>query len=524
MKVVNKDEMEQIDRESSEDYHIPSTLLMENAGIAIALKTLAILPHIRENSLSIAVLVGPGNNGGDGLVIGRYFFTHHIPVEIFIIGSPEKFKGDSSLNLRIAQSLKIPMTIITSLDGWNHLSGTILSFPVLIDALFGTGLKGEVRDFYSDVIQSINERSNNTLIAVDVPSGLICLEDKCNQYVVQADHTITVALPKVGMLDYPGKDSVGRLHIVQIGFPESLLGHPRIKKNWITHDTAHDLLPKRHSNTHKGSYGHLLVIAGSHQYTGAAVLVCQSALRSGCGLVTLASTPSVCRALRHQFPEAITLELPEKDDKTLSDKAFGVLENSLSHYEAVVIGPGMGQSPGVGRFLKSLLTSYTGKIVIDADGINLLSKEIQVLKECKAEVTVTPHIKEMGRLIGKDVETIVSNKLSLLKGFSKEYQCVTVLKSATTLVSNNEGEIWYNTRGNEGMATGGTGDVLTGIIGSLMAQGLNGSESAVLGVYLHGVAGDHALAGESSASLIAADVISHLHLAFKEILTIGINL
>ncbi len=524
MKVVNKDEMEQIDRESSEDYNIPSILLMENAGIAIALKTLMILPIITENTLPIAVLIGPGNNGGDGLVIARYFFVHHIPVKVFIIGSEEKFKGDSALNLRIAQSLKIPITTISSLDQWNSLSKVILSFPVLIDALFGTGLKGEVRDYYIDVIQSINQRSKSTLIAVDVPSGLLSLEDRYNQHVVQADHTITVALPKAGMMDYPGKDSVGQLHIVQIGFSEDLLRHPRIQKNWITDDIAHDLLPKRPPDTHKGSYGHLLVIAGSHQYTGAAVLVCQSALRSGCGLVTLASTPSVCQTLRNHLPEAIALELPEKDDNTLSEKAFEVLENSLSRYQAVVMGPGVGQDPAVARLLKSLLAHYTGKILIDADGINLLSKNMTLLKECKAEVIVTPHIKEMGRLIGKGIEAVISNKLSLIREFSREYHCVTVLKSAVTLISNDEGEIWYNTKGNEGMATGGTGDVLAGIVGSLMIQGLNGEESAVLGVYLHSAAGDHAKMKGASASLIASDIISHLYLAFKEISNTGCNL
>ncbi len=541
MKVVCKEEMEQIDRETSEEYLFPSSLLMENAGIAIAQKILELYPELKLHQKTIAILVGPGNNGGDGLVIARYFYTHEIPVHIYIIGKVEKFKGDPLMNLNIATKLAIPITImdtsrewlisnktpktsisfatVETVNEWQNCKEEILACPFMVDALFGTGLKGEVREQYKEIILDINNSNDNQrkIIAVDVPSGLLSIEDKQNEHIIKADDTITVALPKIGMIDYPGKSFVEKLHIVQIGFPDKLLNHERIKHHLISSEMAKTLLPKREPNSHKGSYGHLLVIGGSNQYTGAAILACQAALRTGCGLVTLASVPYACQTLRNHFPEAINWELPETAKGTISDKAFEELQDNLSMFQAVVFGPGIGQNQSTARLLQYILTDYQGKILIDADGLNLLSQNISLLKETKASIILTPHIKEMARLTQKNSSDVIENKIALCREFSTNYNVTTVLKSAVTLIAHPDAKLYSNSTGNEGMASGGTGDVLAGMIGAFMCQGLGLLESGILGVYMHGLSGDLAKNKTSSASLIASDLISTLHLAFQEL-------
>ncbi len=516
MKLVNKDEMEKIDSETSINYGFPSILLMENAGIAISLKILENYSIIKEKNSSISVLVGAGNNGGDGLVIARYFFIHDIPVKVYIVSQKAKFKDDPLTNLNIADKLGIPISFIKDDNDWNSVKRDVLSSDFIIDSIFGTGLKGEVRGFYTKVFRDINNRLG-CVISVDVPSGLLTIEDSQNENIVRADTTITVGLPKVGMVDFPGKDYVGELNIVDIGFPNSLLNHHRIKGHIITHNMVNSLLPIRNSNSHKGTYGHLLVIGGSRQYTGAVILACMAALRSGCGLVTLASIPSVCNVLRGYFPEAIIKELPELDG-SISYEAVDILRNSLSDYNSIVFGPGIGLSSSCEEVLSMLIKDYEGTLLIDADGLNLLSRNIYILKEKKASIILTPHIKEMARLINADKSELISHKLNISRNFAKEYGITLVLKSAVSLVFHYDGRFFFNTTGNESMASGGTGDVLSGIVGSFMAQGLAILDSAVISIFIHGLAGDHAKTLYTSPVVIASDLISNLNKAFRGVM------
>ncbi|MDH4128087.1 MAG: NAD(P)H-hydrate dehydratase [Spirochaetota bacterium] len=522
MKVVTKSEMEYIDRETSNVYKIPSTLLMENAGIAITYKIMEIYPQIVK-STNNTVIVGPGNNGGDGLVIARQFLTQKIPVQIIIIGNRDKFNGDPLINLEISEKLNIPLKFICSLKEWEMQEQNIFSSFIIIDAIFGTGLKDKVKDLFNNIIQSINKNKLSKVISVDIPSGMLSIEDKQNETIIFADDTITVGLPKIGMVDYPGKSYVGKLHIVNIGFPETLLTDKQIHTNLITLDMVKNILPKRQSNTHKGDFGHVLVIAGSKKYTGAAILTCKSALRSGCGLVTLASVATVCSTLRNQFPEAICMELPETNDGYISSESFSLISHNLSSYQTVIIGPGLGQSPSTKELLDDLLINYTGKVVIDADGINLLSQNLDLLKKSKCEIILTPHLKEMSRLMNKTINEIKSNKIAYSREFSKKYNIVLCLKSAVTLISDSNGELYYNTTGNEGMSTGGTGDVLTGIIAGLMAQGVGVLESTILGTYIHGLTGDYVKLNSSSQTLIASDIINNLHHAFNKLNSENLN-
>ncbi len=520
MKVVNKDEMEEIDRKASSDYGIPSSILMENAGIALAQKVLEIYPNIKDLRTKLIILAGPGNNGGDGLVMARWFHTHHIPVHVYLFSKIESVKGDPLINLNIIQKLSIPHTNIQHINDWNSHKKNIFNHKYIIDSLFGTGLRGEVRGFFQVIIRDINDvhmEKTFDIVSIDIPSGMICLEDHHNEYVISADHTITVALPKINMLDYPEKNSVGHLHVVQIGFPEGLLTNKSIKGNWLTQNIIKSLIPKRPSDSHKGTYGHLLVIAGSKLYTGSAILTCESAIRSGCGLVTLASLPSVCQVMRNRLPEIICKDLTGNNDMYIDDTMMDELKSTINNYQGIIFGPGVGQNASTMAFLKELLFIYEGNLLIDADGLNLLSEDNELLHNTKSSVILTPHIKEMSRLTRKDVQEIIQNKISITRHFAKEHQVITVLKSSVTLIVDKDENFYYNSTGNEGMATAGSGDVLSGIIGGFMVQNTGLIESGLLGVYIHGLAGDIAKSKLSSESLTAVDITQSLSKAFRSI-------
>ena len=526
MRVVSKEEMERIDRETISEFGIPGLILMENAGIAMSVKSLEIYPELKTGKVSVGVLVGPGNNGGDGLVMARWYFINGIEVRVYLFGDRGKFKGDPLVNLNIADKLCVPMTEIKDIEEWKSVRERVMRHGVLVDALFGTGLNGEVRGFFRELIEDLNsmvtgirraDKNMLRVLSVDVPSGLLCVEDKQNKSIVRADDTITVALPKLGMVDYPGLSCVGRRHEVQIGFPESLLAHERLKRHLICSETGAKLMPSRPKDSHKGTFGHLLVIGGSRQYAGAAVLASHSALKSGCGLVSLASVASVCQTMRMHLPEVICVELPEEEDGTISDKAFNILEPELSRYEGIVMGPGLGNNPLTGKLMASVLAKYQGKLLIDADGLNFLAENKDMLKMAKSSVIVTPHIKEMSRLVQKTVQDVKNNKIAFSRDFSKAHNVILVLKDAVTLISEPQGHSFYNTTGNEGMATGGSGDVLAGLVGGLMVNRLGVLESSVLGVYIHGLAGDHAKRGLHSASLTATDIINHIYIAFNSL-------
>lgn len=512
--IVNRLEMESIDKAASEKYAIPSTILMENAGIAIAQKILEI---ITDKSKSIGVLVGPGNNGGDGLVIARYLQRCKISIQVYLFAPKEKFKGDALLNLEIAEKYKIPMKFIKNEDMWEIEKSNVLKNCYLIDSLFGTGMKDEPRPFFKKVIENLNAVDQSHIISVDVPSGLICEFDIQNKTILKANSTIAVSLPKAGMLDYPGKSYIGDLHIVDIGFPVDLTHNPAIQSKLINRKSIQSILPKRKKDGHKGSFGRLLVIAGSNQYSGASVLTVKSALKSGLGLVTLSSSKSSCDVLRNHLPEAITLELCDYSVEDSALKNFKLLEDKLNQYSAIIFGPGIGLNDETFNLLKLLLENYKGKLLIDADGLNHLSHCLDYLNTSEADIVLTPHIKEMARLVHCSVEELLSKKVSIARGFAKKYNIHLVLKSAVTLTASPDNTIYFNSTGNEGMATGGSGDVLSGLIGGLMAQGLSVLNSSISGVFIHGFAGDFAKEKLSSHSMTASDIIENFHLAFKEL-------
>lgn len=516
MKIVTREQMQKIDKTTIEDYGIPSLILMENAGIAVLNKVIELYPDIINPDNFVTVLIGPGNNGGDGLVIARQLYNRGVEPFIVILGEEEKFKGDALTNLNIAKNLELYIATAPDQAKFDYHKKKILKSDFVIDAIFGTGLKGTPREFQSYVINEINDKYKNTVISVDVPSGMTSDTDNKSKTILKADNTITIALPKINMMDYPGKYYVGHLSVVNIGFPENLLKNKYIKYNFVGIKEASLLLNERNPMGHKGTFGRLLVIAGSNEYTGACILSAVSALKAGAGLVTMASVPKVCDSVRGIHPEIICDEMIEDESGNISDRNFNKLKAYLDSTDCIIIGPGI-NSYATFKMLKSLLALYRNKVVIDAGILNFYAKELDSLRKISANFVLTPHIKEFSRLVNIDVNDVIEGKVELCTKFCEEYNLYLVLKSAVTLVSDNNGNIYFNSTGNNGLATAGSGDVLTGIIGGLCSQGYSIPQASILGVFLHGLTGDLISKNESQHTLTAGQISDNLYKSIREV-------
>ena len=564
MKVVTAAEMRQLDSETIERIGIPGIVLMETAGSAIVRSIRRDSPECQR----IGVFVGKGNNGGDGLVIARQLAHAGCDVHIFLVSPAESFTGDAATNLQIAQNLGLPME-----DAVTAISQT--RCELFVDAIFGTGLRRPVVGEIADVIEGIN-RLPVPVIAVDLPSGLDADTGQPLGACVRADKTVTIGFPKRGLLLHPGAEFAGKLEVADIGFPKQVVAAQKSCVNWTTAREAADWLPSRPRASHKGSYGRVLVVAGSKGMTGAAALASEAALRIGAGLVTLAIPKSLNPILEVKLSEVMTLPLPETEAGSLAESAAEPILKFVEKTKSVMaIGPGLSQQPETVSFVHKLVQAKSafGR-VIDADGLNALAQTIishdagragdrpppygsktsrddvaadrptpygsktsrddvaadrptpyasgtvargPVPRALSNTNTVfTPHPGEMARLIGKPISAIEADRIGTAQQFAQEWGVTLLLKGAPTVTACADGSTWINSTGNPGMATAGMGDVLTGIIAGLMAQGLSGETAAVLGSYLHGLAGDIAAASLGMHGLIASDVINAVPQAVKK--------
>ncbi|HXW69313.1 MAG TPA: NAD(P)H-hydrate dehydratase [Dissulfurispiraceae bacterium] len=510
MKIVTADEMRDIDRRTIEDYGIPGLVLMERAGLAVASRVRELFP-----TQKLVVLCGGGNNGGDGLVAARDLFNRGFKVSVIITAKKESLTSDCAVQYQIVKKMGIQT------EFRNTLSEKDLHSSVVIDAVFGTGLGRPVKGDIARLFALLNS-ADAPVVAVDLPSGISSDTGEILGEAVMADCTVTFGLPKRAHFLYPGAGHTGKLFIEDIGFPTCLLEAESIKASLIDRETAFSLIPARPRNSFKGDYGHVLVIAGSRGKTGAALMCGRAALRSGSGLVTLGVPESLAESFQGRVTEAMVLPLPDDGNGMMSLKALdNILEFTAEKIDVIAAGPGIGVSPGTKKIMTELVLRSAVPMVVDADGLNsisasskYLSQVTGLLQNAKSPIILTPHPGEMARLIHKPkVAERIGIPVSLASG-SGSY---VVLKGVPTIVALPEGKIFINTTGNPGMATAGTGDVLTGIIASLMGQGLNPAEAAALGVFIHGSAGDKAAAKSGECSLIASDLIDALPEAFMEL-------
>ena len=514
MKVVTATEMRQIDQDTIEGIGIPSIVLMETAGSAIVRAIERHYPTCQR----IGIFAGKGNNGGDGIVIARQLAHVGRDVHLFLVSPSDSFTGEAQINLQIAENLGLPIEkVLDEKEGWKRGSEEvwkdwIANCELFVDAIFGTGLRGTVRAPIAAVINAINRLPTPTL-SVDLPSGLDADTGHPLGTCVRADRTVTIGLPKRGLLMHPGAELAGKLEVVDIGFPEQVVDAQDINVNWTSATQAAQWMPPRPLSSHKGSYGRVLVVAGSTGMTGAAALASEAALRAGAGLATLATPKHLNPILEGLLPEVMTLPLPETDTGSLAVSATSaILEFAEKTKSILAMGPGLSQHPETVSLVHDLIRKNREqglglRMVIDADGLNALSQDREALSLLNSETVLTPHPGEMARLTKTSIPTLETDRISTAQQFASEHGVTLVFKGVPTVTGTPNGNLWVNSTGNPGMATGGMGDVLTGIIAGLMAQGISSESAAALGVYLHGLAGDITAETSGMHGLIASDVL-----------------
>jgi NAD(P)H-hydrate epimerase len=516
MKLVTAAQMKEIDQFTIKEIGIAGVVLMENAGRGVFSKIKSYFLEGLNNAV-IGILCGRGNNGGDGLVIARYLYQEGYHLKVFLFGQKSELKDEAAVNLKIAQRLGLPIVEILNDADWLMAKQYLISCHLIIDAILGTGLETEVMGLIRSAVDFINNKFCGFIVAVDIPTGLSSETGYPLGDAVRAHLTITLGLAKIGQVVYPGANYVGTLEIVDIGIPPQVIANVSLNYHLITAEDIKDTLCPRRQPMHKGEAGHVLVLAGSPGKTGAATLTCLGALRSGAGLVTLGIPQSLNPSLEIKLTEAMTLALPETQAATLSERAWEVVKSSNLKYNVICLGPGLSTHPEIIELVKKVVMEAQTPVVIDADGLNALANHLDILKHKKAQIVITPHPGEMARLIGISKETILKSKLDLVKNLAQSYQITVVLKMARTLIASAEGEVFINSTGNSAMATGGMGDVLTGIIGSFIGQGYPIKEASILGVFLHGLAADLWAAEYTKAGLLASEVADYLPLARREI-------
>jgi len=511
VKIVTAQQMRELDRKAIQERGIPDLTLMENAGRAVAEAVARLAAD--GNGRPIVILCGRGNNGGDGLVAARYLQESGHRVQVHLAAAKSDVTGAAETNLRRLEEMGIE---VTELGDSQPAISALASAGVVVDALLGTGLSGKVRGLAGQLIEVVNA-SGHPVLAVDVPSGLDADTGEPLGLAVRATETVTMGLPKVGLLLYPGMDYVGRLTVVDIGFPPDLVSDTAAVADLMEPEWVRMLLPRRRESAHKGSFGRVLVVAGSEGMTGAACLCAQGALRVGAGLVTVGCPASINDVLEVKLTEAMTFPLPETYNRTLDTRALALILELADEASVVALGPGLSREPETAVLVRRLAARVERPMVIDADGINALADAAMILEGEHAPAVLTPHPGEMARLMGVATEQVQARRLHFAEAAAKRFRSAVVLKGARSIVAERGRPLTVNPTGNPGMASGGTGDVLTGMAAGLIAQGLLPFEAAAAATYLHGLAGDIAAERIGEACVLATDVAEALPAAIRRL-------
>lgn len=513
MLIVTSKEMRALDDYAINDLGVGGLALMEKAGRGVADILLKNTQDVENHR--ILVVCGKGNNGGDGFVAARYLCHAKKNVKVVLLSEPEEIKGDSLFNYNKLRELPVDIYKATSCGDLDFLRNLAADSNVIIDAIFGTGLSEGVRGFHADVIKVLNGASCKK-VAVDIPSGVVADSGEIPGAAFRADITVTFASAKVGHFIYPGAGHAGKLFIVDIGIPSDAPQYSLVKRSVLERSYGKDFFPRRNRNTHKNHYGHLLCIGGLSGKAGALLLAGLSALRTGVGLCTIASDSVTASNIEGRVPELMVESAGRiENDLFLFDpeKVSRLIEGK----SAIVIGMGLSRREGTASFLEFVLSNCDLPVVIDADAINLISENRRLLEIAKSTRAVfTPHPGELSRIHGISSSEIQSRRLFYAEKSALEFGTVFVLKGANSIISAPDGRTSVSTAGNPGMASGGTGDSLSGIIGALLAMGNPLFESACCGVLLHGIAGDLAAEQTGEYSLIAGDLISKIPEVIKE--------
>jgi len=520
MKILTAVQMQDVDRITTERYGVPSLTLMENAGRSVV-KFL----HQRFSPLEsqeIVILCGRGNNGGDGLVVARMLRELGVEPRVLLLGDPEHLSDDAGVNYKRLAATGLPATVADHAS-WQEIKGKLGGASLVVDAILGTGLSKPLGGFLLEVVRDISVVFPKAkVVAVDLPTGVAADSGDLIGECVRADVSVTFTAPKAAHIFPPACEQVGEWVVRPIGTPaEALENNADYFLNILQPDDLEWLVRPRKLEAHKGSFGHVLVLGGSVGKTGAAAMAAKAALRAGAGLVTVATPKSALPIIASLSMEVMTEPLPETDSGTVSRRAFeaGLLDALVEGKSVLAVGPGLGRNPETLELVREVLQRYEVPVVLDADGLNAFADGMEALRAGQRVRVLTPHPGEMGRLAGRATSEIVAHRLEVAREFAQRHGIQLVLKGFRTLTASPDGQVWVNPTGNPGMATGGSGDVLTGITAALLAQYPDRSPTEVTAaaVYLHGLAGDIAARDVGETSMIAGDILEALPWAYQEI-------
>ncbi len=516
MKILTGWQMKELDAQAIKKYAIPSLILMEHAGRRVAE---VIGERIEDlQGCYIVVVAGKGNNGGDGLCAARHLVQLGAPVEVFLTSSPDELSPETQIQAEILKRSGLELHYLLEQEALSALKASLESAGIVIDALLGLGVQGPVRGLLQPVIEQINECPGG-VVAVDLPSGVDADTGQVGNVAVKADLTVTFEYPKLGLLLYPGREYAGEIVVVPIGYPDVLKESFGSGLEWVDEEFVRRRLPRRRAYSHKGDYGRVFLMAGSRGLSGAAIMTAEAALRSGAGLVYMGYPESLSPIIEKRVLEAVKFPLPEEDG-ALCEHALKTLKRALKEHkiDVLALGPGLSRKPSAMRLVQKLLPSVKVPLVIDADGLNALAtpQGRKLLKDLEAPTILTPHPGELARLINQEISDIEADRVGMAQKTAQDWDVVLVLKGVPTVTALPSGDVFINSTGNSGLATGGSGDVLTGMIAGLIAQGMAPEEAAPAGVFLHGLLADRLKDELGERAMLPRDFLKTLPKVLKE--------
>ncbi|APC79873.1 NAD(P)H-hydrate dehydratase [Clostridium botulinum] len=497
MRITSSENFRKVDNYSIENIGIPSIVLMENAALKIVSNI-----DLQLNNRFV-IVCGKGNNGGDGLAVARHLHCLNKEVEVFIIEKSKNGTKDFKINYNILKNMNLNIKTIRDYEDLDYLRESIMKSDMVLDAIFGIGLSRKIEGIYKDTISVINENSKSTL-AIDVPSGLNANTGEIEGVCIEANTTVSFEMYKEGFLTYYRDKYLGNIIIESIGIPREVLDLFSNDLYIIDKYMFKNNFKERNKYAYKGDFGKALIIAGSKGFSGAAYLCTEAAVKSGTGLVTLATSNDIQNILSSKLEEAMTISYEDSKD----------VKNIMGKSSCIAIGPGMGKNNNTEELLRKIIRDYNKTMVIDADGINVLENNLDIIKKANGEIVLTPHLGEFSRITGYDIDYIKENRLKLAKEFAKENKIILLLKGYNTIITNGK-EVFVNSTGNSAMASGGMGDCLTGIITSFIAQGYDPLEATCLAAYLHGYCGEKL--SSKMFCVNATHVLDYIPFAIKEL-------
>lgn len=516
MKLVTARQMRELDARTISEVGVPGVVLMELAGQG-AFKFIEEQNWLPSKNDSVLILVGKGNNGGDGLVVARWLrLAGYTNLTVVLLTKAVSIGGDARINLKSYQNLGGSVFEVDTIDAWKNFCQDAGKFSLVVDGILGTGLKSFLRGLYAAVISVINNKLGDHVLALDIPSGLHADRGVPLGNAVRADATVTFGYGKTGLFVYPGKEYAGEIKIIDIGIPTAFVDSLKTTQ-LLTSAGCRNLLPPPPAlNGHKGNRGHLLTIAGSRGKSGAALYTAYSALKTGCGLSTLATPSSLAADIEGRIPELMMIPIADDGQGRVGEMNVTDIEQICLGKQAIAVGPGLGTQIETHKLLMKLLKNISIPVVLDADALTVLALNLEILAQKQADVILTPHPGEMSRLLKISSSEIQQNRLELAREFARRHHVYLVLKGAGTIIAAPDGSTAINSSGNQYLATAGSGDVLTGIIGSFLAQGLSPLAACHLGVYLHGLTAD-ILVEDGKNGITAGDLLQTIPLALTEI-------